>query len=171
MNVRSVDGGVTAPKGYRAAGLHCGIKINGKPDLSLIVSDAPASAAGVFTTNLAKAAPVYLCQDHLAASHGHARAIITNSGCANACTGPQGERDAKEMAQLTAEALACDVNHVLVASTGVIGVNLKMDKIRAGIPRAVAALDAGGGAAAARAIMTTDPFPKEYSVEVTTGSG
>jgi len=76
----NVAGGVTAPKGFRAAGLHCGIKINGKPDLSLIVSDAPASAAGVFTTNLAKAAPIYLCQDHLAASHGHARAIITNSG-------------------------------------------------------------------------------------------
>jgi len=167
----NVAGGVTAPKGFRAAGLHCGIKINGKPDLSLIVSDAPASAAGVFTTNLAKAAPIYLCQDHLAASHGRARAIITNSGCANACTGPQGESDAKEMAQLTAKALSSDVNHVLVASTGVIGVNLKMDKIRAGIPQAVAALDANGGAAAARAIMTTDPFPKECSIEVTTGSG
>jgi len=171
VNARRVDGGVTAPKGFRAAGLHCGIKINGKPDLSLIVSDAPASAAGVFTTNLAKAAPIYLCQDHLAASHGRARAIITNSGCANACTGPQGESDAKEMAHITAKALSCDVNHVLVASTGVIGVNLKMDKIRAGVPQAVAALDAGGGAAAARAIMTTDPFPKECSVEVTTGSG
>jgi len=164
-------GGVTAPKGFRATGLHCGIKINGKPDLSLIVSDVPASAAGVFTTNLAKAAPIYLCQDHLAASHGHARAIITNSGCANACTGPQGVSDAKEMAHLTAKALSCDVNHVLVASTGVIGVNLKMDKIRAGIPQAVAALDANGGAAAARAIMTTDPFPKECSVEITTESG
>jgi len=171
MSIKRIEGGVTAPKGFRAAGLHCGIKINGKPDLSLIVSDAPASAAGVFTTNLAKAAPIYLCQDHLAASHGRARAIITNSGCANACTGPQGESDAKEMAQLTAKALSCDVNHVLVASTGVIGVNLKMDKIRAGILQAVAALDANGGAAAARAIMTTDPFPKECSVEVTTGSG
>ena len=171
MSTKRIDGGVTAPKGFRAAGLHCGIKINGKPDLSLIVSDAPASAAGVFTTNLAKAAPIYLCQDHLAASHGQSRAIITNSGCANACTGPQGESDAKEMAQLTAKALSCDVNHVLVASTGVIGVNLKMDKLRAGIPQAVAALDANGGAAAARAIMTTDPFPKECSVEVTTESG
>ena len=171
MSIKRIDGGVTAPKGFRAAGLHCGIKISGKPDLSLIVSDAPASAAGVFTTNLAKAAPIYLCQDHLAASHGRARAIITNSGCANACTGPQGESDAKEMARLTAQALSSDVNHVLVASTGVIGVNLKMDKIRAGIPQAVAALDANGGAAAARAIMTTDPFPKECSVEVTTESG
>jgi glutamate N-acetyltransferase/amino-acid N-acetyltransferase len=172
MSIKRIPGGgVTAPSGFRASGLHCGIKANGKPDLSLIVSDATASAAGVFTTNLAKAAPIYLCQDHLAASQGRARAIITNSGCANACTGPQGEADAKEMAQLTAMALACDPSQVLVASTGVIGVNLKMDKIRSGVPQAVAALDATGGAAAARAIMTTDPFPKEYAVEVTTPAG
>jgi glutamate N-acetyltransferase/amino-acid N-acetyltransferase len=171
MSNRRIDGGVTAPSGFRASGLHCGIKASGKPDLSLIVSDVPASAAGVFTTNLAKAAPVYLCQDHLASSRGHATAIITNSGCANACTGPQGEADAGEMARLAAAALGCDPTHVLVASTGVIGVNLKMDKIRAGVPQAVAALDANGGAAAARAIMTTDPFPKEDAVEVATPSG
>jgi len=169
--VRPIDGGVTAPAGFRAAGLHCGIKASGKPDLSLIVSDVPATAAGVFTINLAKAAPVYLCQDHLASSAGHAKAIVTNSGCANACTGPQGVADAKEMGQLTAAALGCAEHHVLVASTGVIGVNLKMDKIRAGIPQAVAALAADGGAAAARAIMTTDPFPKEFAVEVTTAQG
>jgi glutamate N-acetyltransferase/amino-acid N-acetyltransferase len=162
---------VTAPSGFRASGLHCGIKASGKPDLSLIVSDSPAAAAGVFTTNLAKAAPIYLCQDHLASSGGHAAAIVTNSGCANACTGPQGEADAREMAQLTARALGCPEQHVLVASTGVIGVNLKMDKLRTGIPQAAAALDADGGAAAARAIMTTDPFPKEWAVEVSTGSG
>ena len=171
MSIKSIPGGVTTPSGFRASGLHCGIKANGKPDLSLIVSDVPASAAGVFTTNLAKAAPIYLCQDHLAASQGHAKAIITNSGCANACTGPQGEADAKEMAQLAAMALACDPSQVLVASTGVIGVNLKMDKIRSGVPQAVAALDANGGSAAARAIMTTDPFPKECAVEVTTPAG
>ncbi len=168
LNIRAVEGGVTAPSGFRASGLHCGIKASGKPDLSLIVSDTAASAAGVFTVNLAKAAPVYLCQDHLASSHGTARAIVTNSGCANACTGPRGEADAREMAQATAAAVGCNQEHVLVASTGVIGVNLKMDAIRAGIPMAVKALDAKGGAAAARAIMTTDPFPKEYSVEVDT---
>lgn len=167
-HLQPVEGGVTAPSGFRASGLHCGIKASGKPDLSLIVSDTTASAAGVFTVNLAKAAPVYLCQDHLAASHGTARAIVTNSGCANACTGPRGEADAREMAQLTAAAVGCNKEHVLVASTGVIGVNLKMDAIRGGIPMAVKALDAKGGAAAARAIMTTDPFPKEYSVEVDT---
>ena len=102
-NLRPIDGGVTAPSGFRASGLHCGIKASGKPDLSLIVSDTPASAAGVFTVNLAKAAPVYLCQDHLASSGGRAQAIVTNSGCANACTGPQGMADAKEMAQLDRE--------------------------------------------------------------------
>ena len=171
MNLRRIAGGVTAPSGFRASGLHCGIKASGKPDLSLIVSDSLASAAGVFTINLAKAPPIYLCQDHLASSGGRAIAIVTNSGCANACTGPQGAADAKEMAQLTARTLACKDDHVLVASTGVIGVNLKMDNLRAGIPQAAAALDADGGAAAARAIMTTDPFPKECAVEVTTASG
>jgi glutamate N-acetyltransferase/amino-acid N-acetyltransferase len=168
MSSKPVQGGVTAPSGFRASGLHCGIKASGKPDLSLIVSDTPASAAGVFTVNLAKAAPVYLCQDHLKSSRGSAIAIVTNSGCANACTGPQGTADAKEMAQVTARAIGCREDHVLVASTGVIGVNLKMDKIRAGVPQAVAALATDGGAAAARAIMTTDPFPKEYAVEVDT---
>jgi glutamate N-acetyltransferase/amino-acid N-acetyltransferase len=170
-SVQPIAGGVTAPAGYRASGLHCGIKANGKPDLSLIVSDRPAAAAGLFTINLAKAAPVYLCQDHLARSGGRALAVVTNSGCANACTGPQGAADAREMARLTAAAMGCSEDQVLVASTGVIGVNLKMDKIRAGIPQALAALADDGGAAAARAIMTTDPFPKEHSVEVTTEFG
>ena len=170
-NLRRIDGGVTAPSGFRASGLHCGIKANGKPDLSLIVSDTPAAAAGVFTLNLAKAAPLYLCQDHLASSGGRATAIVTNSGCANACTGPQGMIDAREMAQLTAAAIGCREDHVLVASTGVIGVNLKMEKIRAGVPQAVSALASDGGAAAARAIMTTDPFPKDHAVEVTTEFG
>ncbi|HWI19598.1 MAG TPA: bifunctional glutamate N-acetyltransferase/amino-acid acetyltransferase ArgJ, partial [Vicinamibacterales bacterium] len=91
--------------------------------------------------------------------------------CANACTGPQGVADAKEMAKLTASAVGCREDHVLVASTGVIGVNLKMDKLRAGIPQAASAATADGGAAAARAIMTTDPFPKEYAVEVSTEFG
>ena len=169
--LKAVDGGVTAPSGFRASGLHCGIKASGKPDLSLIVSDTPASAAGLFTINLAKAAPIYLCQDHLTSSGGRATAIVTNSGCANACTGPQGAEDAREMGRLTAATIGCREDQVLVASTGVIGVNLKMDKIREGIPRAAAALSADGGPAAARAIMTTDPFPKEYAVEVTTASG
>ena len=171
MPTKPIGGGVTAPSGFRASGLHCGIKASGKPDLSLIVSDVPASAAGMFTVNLAKAAPLFVCEDHLKSTRGQATAIITNSGCANACTGPQGMADAKEMAQLTAQALGCHENQVLVASTGVIGVNLKMDKIRSGVPQAVSALSGEGGGAAARAIMTTDPFPKEYAVEVDTKSG
>lgn len=170
-DVRAVSGGITAPAGFRASGLHCGIKASGKPDLSLVVSDVAANAAGIFTLNLAKAAPLIVCEEHLAASGGRARAIVTNSGCANACTGPQGMTDAREMAQLAAAAVGCDVQQVLVASTGVIGVNLKMDKLRAGVPQAAAALSSGGGADAARAIMTTDPFPKEHAVEVRTDLG
>lgn len=168
---QAILGGITAPSGFRATGLHCGIKASGKPDLALVVSDAVAQAAGVFTLNLAKAAPLLVCEDHLAATGGRAQAIITNSGCANACTGPQGMIDAREMATLTARAVGCDDQLVLVASTGVIGVNLKMDRLRAGIPQAVAGLSSEGGAAAARGIMTTDPFPKEYAVEVRTDIG
>ena len=96
-DIRAVQGGVTAPSGFHATGLHCGIKANGKPDLSIVASDMVASAAAVFTLNLAKAAPILLCQDLLASSHGQARVIVTNSGCANACTGPQGMADAREM--------------------------------------------------------------------------
>ena len=172
MRIEKVSGGVTAPQGFRAAGLHCGIKKNGKPDLSLLVSDAPSTqAAGLFTTNLATAAPVVVSQRHLAANGGAGRAIVTNSGCANACTGPQGMADAEEMAALTASALGSPIDHVLVASTGVIGVNLRMDALRGGIPSAVAALSEGGGGDAAQAIMTTDPFPKEAAVEVFTDVG
>jgi glutamate N-acetyltransferase/amino-acid N-acetyltransferase len=170
-DIRQIDGGVTAPRGVRASGLACGIKASGKPDLALIATDVPSSAAGVFTTSLAKAAPVLVTEDQLASSHGMAQAIITNSGCANACTGPQGMADAQEMINLTASVLGCAPGLVLVASTGVIGVNLKMEAIRRGIPAAVSALSATGGASAARAIMTTDPFPKEAAVEVRTAAG
>ena len=169
--ITELEGGVTAPRGFRAAGLHCGIKANGKHDLALVVSDTAASAAAVFTTNQAQAAPVLVSKAHLAASHGQARAVVSNSGCANACTGPQGMADAAEMAALTATALGVAPHDVLVASTGVIGVNLKMPALRGGIPRAVAALSPGGGADAAVAIMTTDPFPKSAAVEVATQAG
>ncbi|MDO8679253.1 MAG: bifunctional glutamate N-acetyltransferase/amino-acid acetyltransferase ArgJ [Acidobacteriota bacterium] len=169
-DVRAISGGVTAPAGFRASGLHCGIKASGKPDLALLVSDSAATAAGIFTLNLAKAAPLLVCEEHLEKSGGRAFALVTNSGCANACTGPQGMADAREMAQLTAAAVGCRVEETLIASTGVIGVNLEMDRLRSGIPQAVAALSDEGGAAA-RAIMTTDPFPKEHAVEVTTSVG
>jgi len=171
MHLEMTDGGVTAPRLFRAAGLHCGIKASGKPDLALVVSDIPACAAGVFTTNRAQAAPVLLSQEHLALSSFQTRAIVSNSGCANACTGPQGMADAREMAALTAAELGCEPSQVLVASTGVIGVNLTMPALRTGIPRAVQALRNTGGGAAAIAIMTTDPFPKEAAVRVTTEMG
>ena len=166
-----VDGGITAPLGFRAAGLACGIKSSGKPDMAIIAADRAVPAAGVFTTNQAKAAPVVVSQEHLTWSEGLAQVIVTNSGCANACTGPQGLSDAREMAVLAANRVGCGPSHALVASTGVIGVNLKMDAVRNGIPAAVAALSRDGHSAAAEAIMTTDPFPKSYAVEVATRAG
>jgi len=167
---RQVDGGITAPRGFRAAGVSCGIKAKGL-DLALIVSDTRAAAAGIFTTNRAQAAPVVLSRRQLAASSGHATGIVVNSGCANACTGADGMRHAEAMADRTAAAIRCGGPDVLVASTGVIGVQLPIDKVTRGIQTAVAALTPGGNADAARAIMTTDPFPKEASVEVTAATG
>jgi glutamate N-acetyltransferase/amino-acid N-acetyltransferase len=169
--INPIDGGITAPEGFRASGIACGIKASGKPDLSLIVADEPASAAAIFTTNQAKAAPILVSHEHLTWSDGVARAILTNSGCANACTGPQGMADAREMAVLASNKAGCAPAQALVASTGVIGVNLKMDAIRSGVPAAFAALSRDGHADAARAIMTTDPFPKAYAVEVETSAG
>jgi glutamate N-acetyltransferase / amino-acid N-acetyltransferase len=164
-------GGVTAPNGFRSAALHCGIKGAPALDLTVIASDGSASAAGIFTTNLAQAAPVLVSKQHLVRTGGIARAIVVNSGCANACTGEQGMRDATQMASDVAAALSCDPTQVLVASTGVIGVNLKMDRVSSGIRNAVASLARGKGSETARAIMTTDPFPKECAVSVQTSRG
>jgi glutamate N-acetyltransferase/amino-acid N-acetyltransferase len=168
---RSIDGSIAAPRGFRAAGVACGIKASGKPDLSLIVSDEPASAAGVFTTNIAKAAPVILSQAHLTRSGGHGRAIVINSGCANACTGADGRDHALRMADRTAAVVGCDPASVLVASTGVIGVKLDIGKVERGVADAAAHLSRDGGPAAARAIMTTDPFPKESAIEAAAHGG
>jgi glutamate N-acetyltransferase / amino-acid N-acetyltransferase len=165
-----IDGGLTAPQGFRAAGVSCGIKAKGL-DLALIVSDAPASGAGVFTTNLAQAAPILVSREQLERSGGRAVAIVVNSGCANACTGAQGVTDAWDMVQRTTDALRCEPSQVLVASTGVIGVTLDMTKVDAGIATAAASLSRAGGPLAARAIMTTDPFPKETAVEAATARG
>lgn len=166
-----IPGGVTAPRGFEAAGVACGIKASGLPDLAVIASDGAATAAAVFTTNLAKAAPVLVSREHLAAAGGRARAIVVNSGCANACTGEDGLAHARAMAQHTAAALGCNPVEVLVASTGVIGVKLDMLKVERGIREGVKSLGPTGGADAARAIMTTDPFPKEASVEFTCARG
>ena len=167
---RPVEGGITAPRGFRAAGVFCGIKAKGL-DLALIVSDTRAAAAGVFTVNLAQAAPVILSRRQLAASSGHATAVVVNSGCANACTGRDGMAHAEAMAARTATAIGCGISDVLVASTGVIGVKLDMTKVSCGIQSAAAALSVDAGGDAARAIMTTDPFPKEASVEITIDAG
>ena len=165
--IETIGGGVATPKGFRAAGVSAGIKAKaGALDLALIVSDHPATAAAVFTTNLAQAAPVTVSKEHLARSGGTARAIVVNSGCANACTGTDGLRDARTMASGTAQLVGCPVDQVLVASTGVIGVALPIDKIEAGLPLAAQALGSGHGALAAQAIMTTDPFPKEAAARI-----
>jgi len=166
----SIDGGVTVPQGFRAAGVSCGIKAKGL-DLALIVSDTEASAAGVFTVNRAQAAPVTVSRRNITASGGRARAIVVNSGCANACTGIDGMRHAEAMAARTAASIGCNVPEVLVASTGVIGVKLDMEKVNRGIASAATALTAGGGSDAARAIMTTDPFPKSASAQIVSPAG
>ena len=169
MTVGVASGGVTTPQGFRAAGVSAGIKANGGLDLALLVSETPATAAAVFTINRAQAAPVLVSREHLTRSGGVARAVIVNSGCANACTGDEGLQIANTMAADTARLVGCPVEHVLVASTGVIGVALPLDKIRSGLPAALRALGANQGAAAARAIMTTDPFPKEAAARTTIG--
>jgi glutamate N-acetyltransferase/amino-acid N-acetyltransferase len=171
LTITPISGGITAPAGFRAAGVACGIKSSGRRDLALIVTDQAASAAALFTTNKAQAAPVLVSREHLAANGGQARVIVTNSGCANACTGPQGLQDAREMAQLAAEGVGCSPSQALVASTGVIGVNLNMTAVRRGVDEAVDSLSVEGHAEAAEAIMTTDPFPKAFAVEIDTPLG
>jgi len=160
--IERVEGDVTSPLGFLAAGVHCGIKPH-RRDLALIVSEVPASAAGLFTTNRVKAAPVRYCEEVIRA--GMAQAIVVNSGNANACTGPQGLRDAYEMAELTARSLGIPRSLVLVCSTGVIGTPLPMDALRRGIPLAARALERDGKAAA-EAILTTDAFPKVAAARV-----
>ncbi len=156
--------GVTAPRGFRAAAVAAGIKKSG-PDLALLVADWGCSVAGVFTNNRVQAAPVLVSREH--AASGQARAVLINAGCANAATGAAGLADARESAVVTAAAVGCRPAEVLVASTGVIGVPLPMDKLRAGIAAAAAELSPQAGPAAARAIMTTDTRPKQVCVEFT----
>ena len=168
--ITEVEGGVTAPIGFRAAGVASGLKPTGL-DLALIVSDSLASAAGVFTTNLAVAAPVTLAKKHLEKSGGSARVIVVNSKCANACTGARGTAAAQTMADDAADVLDCNAEHVLVASTGVIGMHLDTNKVRAGIKEAAGQLCSESHRRAAEAIMTTDTSPKERAVVVTTAAG
>lgn len=156
------SGGVASASGFLAGAVHAGIKSADELDLAILFSEVPCKAAGVFTTSQIKSAPVILSQRHIA--KGRAQAVVVNSGCANACLGGQGLTDALEMANLAAAKLGISPEDVLVASTGIIGVPLPMDKIRAGIPRIKPTRE--GGHDFCRAIMTTDTRPKEMAVQV-----
>ncbi len=162
-----IEGSITFPQGFTAAGVKAGVKKSGKEDVAVIYSTVPAQAAAVFTTNLMAAAPVKVSQAVL--ESGTAQAIVVNSGCANACTGEQGLLDAREMAAVTAELLKIAVSDVFVASTGVIGVTMPMPQIKQGIAQAVKALSVAGGDLAVKAIMTTDTFTKSLAYEFTLG--
>lgn len=160
------EGGVTVPKGFKASGVHCGVRPNRKKnDLALIVSDVPCAAAGLFTKNKVKADPVILDKETI--KDGKGQMIIANSGIANACA-PHGMENAKAMQKMAAEALHIDPSLVFVGSTGVIGQVLPIDKIASGIPEAVKALTYGpeGSDEAAHAIMTTDTKKKELAIQV-----
>ena len=165
-----ISGGVCAAQGFRAAGLHVGVKTHNvnKKDVALIVSDAPCAAAAMFTKNVVQAAPIHVTRAHLAA--GRVRAVIANSGNANACA-PQGEENAERMCAAAASALGCAPEEVLVASTGVIGQTLKVDVIEKGVPELFGLLERSDEAsdAAAHAIMTTDTVKKECAGEVIIG--
>lgn len=157
------DGLIHNVAGFRTASLHCGLKTAKEepPDLNLVVCEVPAAAAGCFTKNRVCAAPVTLCRNHLKKSKGVARALVINSGNANACTGEQGAKDALEMAQLSAAGVGCKAEEVLVFSTGIIGHKLPMEKVRSGIERAAQFVKEKGNVGDfARGIMTTDLVPK-----------
>lgn len=167
FTVQDAAKGVTFPKGFQACGVRAGLKKSGKLDMALIYSDVRCAAAGTFTQNAVAAAPVWVSKEILA--DGHAQAVIVNSGCANACTGGQGMNDAREMAAVTAEKTGCAAGDVVVASTGVIGALLDMEKIRNGIEMCRQALYYDGAEAASRAILTTDTVTKTAAVETVIG--
>lgn len=156
-----ITGGVCAPQGFLASGISAGLKRTGNPDLALVVSISPATVAGVFTRNNVCAAPVKVSRARLEAGTG--RAVVINSGGANACTGAQGLSDAEEMTRSAGAALGIPAADVLVCSTGLIGVHLPMDKVKAGIETAASSLGVDDELAA-RAIMTTDTVPKLAAV-------
>ena len=157
------NGSVTSPAGFRASGVSCGLKKSGKPDFAMLFSEQPCNFAGTFTSNLFPAAPVQLCRERCA-SRETVRAVVVNSGVANACTGLTGYQSAVQTAEKTAARLGIEPEDVLVSSTGRIGVQLPMEKIAAGINMAADQLSADGGHAASEAIITTDTRPKTTAV-------
>lgn len=162
--MKIIKGGVTAPQGFWAQGVGAAIKKKDRKDLAIIYATVPCNAAGVYTSNRVRAACIDLNQQHL--EDGKAQAVVVNSGNANACTGRQGMADARRMAELSAELLGIKPEDVIVASTGVIGVVMPMERVEAGIRDAVQSLTADGGHNAAQAIMTTDLQSKEIAVEI-----
>jgi glutamate N-acetyltransferase/amino-acid N-acetyltransferase len=163
MEAKTIKGGgVTSATGFRAAGIACGIKPRGEKDLALIISQVPAEAAATFTTNLVKAAPVKVSMKHM--HNGRIHGVVINSGCANACTGVGGIADAKEMVEKVAGVFESKPKEWLVCSTGRIGNRLPMPKIRKGIEKASKKLSPKGGIEAAKAIMTTDTYRKEFAM-------
>ena len=168
--MKQTDGGVTAAKGFKAASAAAGIKYKDRKDMAMIYSEAPCKAAGTFTTNIVKAAPVKWDKD-VVTNSPYAQAVVINAGIANACTGEEGLLYCKETAKAAAESLSIPVNSVLVASTGVIGKQLPMDRITAGVKALVPALDGSleSGTGAAMAIMTTDTVKKEAAVQFEMG--
>ena len=170
--MKCISGGVTAAKGFSATGGAAGIKKNGSADMALIYSDTPCITAGTFTTNRVKAAPVIWDRDQVR-SGNKAQVIVVNSGVANACTGEEGLRYCRETAEAAAREFGVEANAVLVASTGVIGQQIPIDKIVAGVTALKSGLDGSleGGARAARAIMTTDTVPKEAAVSISLSDG
>ncbi len=161
-----IQGGVTAPQGFLAAGMHCGLK-KAKKDLALIYSDVVCNAAAVYTTNLVKGEPLYVTAKHL--EDQKAQAIIINSGNANTCTGEDGKEKAFQMAKLIGEKMSIREKDVLVASTGVIGVTLPIEKIEKAIPQLTQSLSKTGSQEAREAILTTDTRSKDIAVSVTIG--
>ncbi|QUY41001.1 bifunctional glutamate N-acetyltransferase/amino-acid acetyltransferase ArgJ [Acaryochloris marina] len=166
---QTISGGVTAPQGYRAAGMAAGLKPSGAKDLALIVSDVKAHAAGVFTTNRVKAACVTYSQDRIQTGPTEIQAILCNSGQANAGTGPQGDAAALAKAKSAAQTLGLTPEAVLIASTGVIGEQVPVDKVKAAMPKLVEQLSVEGSDQAAQAIMTTDLVPKTIALETYIG--
>jgi len=164
LNIKYIDGGVTSPNGFLASGIYCGLKkSNLQKDLALIYSEVPAVAAGMYTKNKVKGAPIYITKEHL--TNKKAQAIIINSGNANTCNGDDGLNKAKKMASLQAKELQLKTDDVLVASTGVIGVPLNIDAIKDGIPLLTEKLSKQGFDDASSAIMTTDTFKKQLALE------
>lgn len=167
FNEKHKKAGVTYPQGFKAAGVRAGIKKSGNLDVALIYTEKEAAVAGVFTQNQVAAAPVRVSK--IVVDTGTAHAIVANAGCANACTGEQGIRDAEKMADIAAKELNCRQDDVIVASTGVIGVNLPMEKMEAGIKAAAKELSTEGSVNAGNAIITTDTYSKSCATEFEIG--